>query len=52
MCSVGVQLLISEPTLQDGVEAEEGEITYCVTSRCASEHTRLCVTGFVRHIII
>ena len=33
MCSVGVQLLISEPTLQDGVEAEEGEITYCVTSR-------------------
>ena len=45
VCSVGVPLstgisvfcwgtlLISEPTSEAGVEAEESEITYCVTSR-------------------
>ena len=68
VCSVGVPLstgisvfcwgtlLISEPTLEAGVEAEESEITYCVTSRllqgvALNKQLRLSVTGFVWHII-
>ena len=46
VCSVGVQLLISEPTLQAGEEAEESEVTYCVTGRLL-QGVSLNMQGFV-----